>query len=133
MNVEVVTKWFSGSQPDKTFDVFSVEEWTLSNQEKEKQASSVTTTTAGTPEKTETSLEMLTPREEKVIRMTHGLSEDDSRALQFGLGASRDANMKLALIESQLSACLATENPENAFDDDRPSPAELISAWLDEE
>ena len=76
---------------------------------------------------------MLTPREEKVIRMRNGLSEGDSRALQFALGASRDASMKLAMIEQQLAECMTTDAPEEQFDDDRPSPAELLSSWLDDE
>ena len=117
----------------QTFDVFSVEEWTLSNQEKENRLSSVVTTTEGAPKESETSLEMLTPQEEKAIRMLHGLNEDDARDLQFALGASRDANLKLAMIEQQMVDCLSTGTPEEQLDDDRPSPAELLSAWLDED
>ena len=45
-------------------------------------------------------LSTLTPLEEKVIRMLHGLSEDDSKALEFAVGASEDARMRLALMEA---------------------------------
>lgn len=105
----------------------------MSDQDKEKQMTSVTTTTTeGAAEETETSLETLTAREERVIRMLHGMSEEDSRTLQFGLGASRDSEMKLALIEQRLADYMTSDDPETA-DEDRPTPAELLSAWLDEE
>jgi len=45
-------------------------------------------------------LSTLTPQEEKVIRMLHGLSEDDTRALEFAVGASKDARQRLALMEA---------------------------------
>ncbi len=106
----------------------------MSNQkDKKNQMSSVVTTTEGAREETETSLETLTPREEKVVRMIHGLDEDDSRALQFALGASRDTQVKLAMIEQQLVDCMTPGASQEDADDDRPSPAELLSAWLDQE
>ena len=92
--------------------------------------SSVTTTTETAPQGTEESLEALTPREEKVLRMRHGMSEDDSRSLQFALGADEETQIKLAMIESHLMECIASTSEA---DDDRPSPAELISSWLDQE
>jgi cell wall assembly regulator SMI1 len=120
----------SGRQPGWTFDVFSVEEWTLSNHNEKNQKTSVTTTTEETREQSEASLDALTPQEEKVVRMIHGLSEEDSRALQFALGASDDAQMKIAMIEQQLVETMAKGTVDPA-DDDRPSPAELLSAWID--
>ena len=103
----------------------------MSNQSKKNKASSVTTTTGEAREEAETSLEALTPQEEKVVRMLHGLSEDDSRALQFALGAGAEAKMKLAMIEQQMVDTMASSSVDEA--DDRPSPAELLSAWLDGE
>lgn len=105
----------------------------MSNRKEDKKMSSVATTTEGAREETETSLNTLTPREEKVVRMIHGLDEEDSRALQFALGASRDSQVKLAMIERQLVECINTEAPAEEFDEDRQSPAELLSAWLDHE
>lgn len=106
---------------------------TLSNRNEKKKVSSVSTITEDAREQTETSLEMLTPVEEKAIRMLHGLSEEDNRALEFGLGASTEARMKLAMIEKQMIDCLAKGVPEEGRVDERPSPAELLSAWLDDE
>ena len=103
----------------------------MSNKESKKKPSSTTTTTEGASEEAESSLEGLTPTEEKVIRMRRGLSEDDNRELEFGLGAGEEAQMKLAMIEQQLVDQMSgTSEPR---DDDRPSPAELLSSWLDDE
>lgn len=103
----------------------------MSNQEKDQKLSSVTTTTEGETRQTETSLEGLTPTEEKVVRMLHGLSEDDSRSLEFGLGADEEARMKMALIERQLAEVMSGDVPARQPDDDRPTPAELLSSWID--
>lgn len=59
----------------------------------------------------DTNLSTLTPEEEKVIRMRHGLSEDDSRVLEFAVGASQDAKMRLALMEACNIADLDGEVP----------------------
>lgn len=104
----------------------------MSNHDEKSQKTSVTTTTEEAREQSEASLEALTPQEEKVVRMIHGLSEEDSRALQFALGASDEAQMKIALIEHQLIDAMAAGAPDE-LDDDRPSPAELLSKWLDKE
>lgn len=48
----------------------------------------------------DTSLATLTPLEEKVIRMLHGLGEDNDKALEFAVGASADARMRLTLMEA---------------------------------
>ncbi len=103
----------------------------MSNQKNEDQMSSVTTTTEEVTETTETSLDGLTATEEKVIRMLHGLSEDDSRALDFGLGADEESKLKMALIERQLADAMSA--PERSPDDGRQTPAELLSSFLDEE
>lgn len=47
-------------------------------------------------------LAILTPEEEKVLRMAHGLTEDDDHALSFAVGASEETCLKLALIEKEL-------------------------------
>ena len=102
----------------------------MSNHNEKNQKTSVTTTTEETREQTEASLDALTPQEEKVVRMIHGLSEEDTRALQFALGASDDAQMKIAMIEQQLIDTMV-KGTVDPVDDDRPSPAELLSAWID--
>jgi hypothetical protein len=58
--------------------------------------------TSTVTEETETNFEALTPEEEKVLRMLHGLSEDDSHALKFALGANEEALAKLAMMEKNL-------------------------------
>ncbi len=78
-------------------------------------------------------METLTPQEEKLIRMVHGLGEDDSRSLQFGLGASVEAEMKLAMIERQLIDTIGGDGANSGQTQRRQSPAELLSAWLDDE
>lgn len=92
---------------------------------------SVTTETRSADAERDTSLQALTPQEEKVLRMAYGMSEDDSRALQFGLGADEETRLKLAMIEGQLLRCL--ESPQEMSDGKRPSPAEFLAAWLDQE
>ncbi|OIP30851.1 MAG: hypothetical protein AUK47_23970 [Deltaproteobacteria bacterium CG2_30_63_29] len=69
----------------------------------------------------DTNLSTLTPEEEKAIRMRYGLSEDDSRVLEFAVGASQDAKMRLVLMEAcniadldgevPLAAACSTEDP----------------------
>ena len=111
----------------------SVEEWTLTKQNEKERSASVTTATEEARTETGASLEALTPQEEKLIRMLHGMSEDDSRTLQFGLGASVEAEMKLAMIERQLIDTMRAEGGDAGTEARRQSPAELLSAWLDEE
>jgi hypothetical protein len=67
------------------------------------QQTTVTTTTqaqpapAGAPD-----LAVLTPEEEKVLRMLHGLSEDGTHELKFALGADDELRARLALLEHHL-------------------------------
>lgn len=103
----------------------------MSNHTKKNQNTTVTTTTEEAREQSPASLEALTPQEEKVVRMIHGLSEDDSRALQFALGASDDAQMKIAMIEKQLVETMSATEVDLASEG-RPTPAELLSSWIDE-
>lgn len=104
----------------------------MSNQSDEQKKSSVTTTTEEAGDDTKGALRGLTPTEEKVVRMLEGLGEDGDRRLEFGLGADEQSRLKLALIEHQLSETIIGEATPVDGDDDRQSPAELLSAWLDE-
>ncbi len=45
------------------------------------------------------SYELLEPVEEKVIRMHYGLSESDDKRLEYAVGASEDARLKVTLME----------------------------------
>lgn len=47
-------------------------------------------------------LKTLSPEEEKVLRMAHGLTEADSHTLSFALGADHETRLKLALMEKEL-------------------------------
>ena len=105
----------------------------MSNQEQDQKLSSVTTTTEEAQQHDEDALQGLTPVEEKVVRMLHGMSEDDSRSLEFGLGADEEAKLKLVAIEQQLAQVMSGEGAVAGRDDDRQSPAELLSSWLDAE
>ncbi len=82
----------------------SVEDFTLSNDKYNQTRTSTTTTT--TTERATTpggqSLDILSPQEEKVLRMHHGLSEGDDHVLKFGVGANEDTRVKLAMIEQFL-------------------------------
>lgn len=99
----------------------------MSNRDERDKRSLGTTTTEQAQENDGASLEALTPREEKVLRMLHGMSEDDSRKLQFALGADEETRMKLAMIEDQLLAFISGEDDG----EDPVSPAELLASWLD--
>lgn len=58
-----------------------------------------TTTCTEVEPATEQSLDVLTPQEEKVLRMIHGLSEPGTHVLKFGLGASEETRLQLAALE----------------------------------
>ncbi len=109
---------------------FTVEDGTLSKQ-KDKQRVASTTTTKQETATSEDSLEALTPLEEKVIRMSRGLSEEDAQPLQFGLGADRETMAKLALIEKQMVDAVAQAEVVSPAEEGRQTPAELLSSWLD--
>lgn len=53
----------------------------------------------------------LTPEEEKVIRMRYGLSESDDAWLSFGVGASADTMLNLAMVEANNIVQLDGEVP----------------------
>jgi len=102
----------------------------LTKQSKSERDAAVSTTTEGEAQDVSTTSDALTPREEKVLRMVHGMSEEDSHLLQFALGADEDTQMKLALIEDQVLRYLKASE---ATGEVRISPAELLSAWLEDE
>ncbi len=61
------------------------------------------TTTTVTQETTQTqTTEGLSPTEEKVVRMLHGLTEEGSSTLEFALGANDETKAQLALMENHL-------------------------------
>lgn len=61
-------------------------------------------------------LGVLTPEEEKVVRMRHGLGEDGDHELKFGLGADEEALAKLANLEKFLvEKFRKTERLEGVF------------------
>ncbi len=67
----------------------------MTDKKKTQTRSTVTETTDG-------QFAELTPTEEKALRMLHGLTEDDSHELKFGLGANADTRLKLAMMEKHL-------------------------------
>ena len=83
-------------------------EATLSDEQKKRQGVAVTTTV--TQKETEgRSLEALTPLEERVLRMLHGLSESDDHELQFALGADDEQRARLAALEANLLEAFARD------------------------
>lgn len=69
----------------------------MTDEKRQRQGSTSTVT-----EETDGNMEALTPQEEKVIRMLHGLSEDDAHSLKFALGADDDTRARLAMMEKNL-------------------------------
>lgn len=71
----------------------------MTNEKNEQRATTATTVTQdpGTP-----AMAMLTPEEEHVVRMRHGLGEGDDYQLKFALGATADTLAKLANLEKFL-------------------------------
>ena len=58
-----------------------------------------TTTLTESAPRAQADMDALTPQEERVVRLRHGLGEGDDYALKFGLGASEETLMKLANLE----------------------------------
>lgn len=58
----------------------------------------------------------LTPDEEKVVRMLHGLSEADDHPLEYAVGASEDSKLRLAVMEAQNIAVLDGDVPRRSGD-----------------
>lgn len=69
---------------------------------KKRSQKSVVTTTTQTERTVRTEEDLLTPAEEKAVRMVHGLAEGPEHELQFGLGANEEALAKLASLEQFL-------------------------------
>ncbi len=74
----------------------------MSSDEHDEQRGTTTTTSTETEPAGESTDEILTPQEEKVVRARHGLEEDDDHELSFGLGASDEAREKMARLEQFL-------------------------------
>lgn len=74
----------------------------MSDEKKQPRDSRTTTTTTEESGEATTDEQLLTPTEEKAVRMTQGLAEDDDHTLQFGLGANEEAMTKLASLEKFL-------------------------------
>ena len=53
--------------------------------------------------------EALTPEEEKVVRMLHGMSEEGSYELKFALGADEELRHRLGLLEHYLMQLFEAE------------------------
>lgn len=104
----------------------------MTKQNKSGKDPAVSTTTEVGRQETELSPNALTPREEKVLRMVHGMTEEDSHDLHFGLGADEETQLKLAMIEQQVRLFIAAKGDEASMEG-RMSPAELLSAWLEDE
>jgi hypothetical protein len=57
------------------------------------------------------SYDFLEPVEEKVLRMHYGLSENDDKALEYAVGASEDAKLRVGLMEANNVAYLEGNCP----------------------
>ncbi len=87
--------------------------------EKKDLRSTGTTTVTEESRRGDEDMDVLTPEEEKVVRMRHGLAEDDDHELKFGLGANEEVLAKLANLEKFLVAKFtATDKLEGVFDGD---------------
>lgn len=86
--------------------------------EKQLQKSTHTSTTVVTAKKTEPApYDLLEPIEEKVIRMHYGLSESEEKSLEYAVGASEDARMRVSLMEAGNISELDAEVPIAANSD----------------
>lgn len=74
-------------------------------------SSAVTTKTLTKQQGAVVDHEVLSPQEEKVIRMVHGLSEADSTPLEFAVGASAETLAKLSMMEANNILALEGEVP----------------------
>lgn len=82
-----------------------------------RQRQTTTTTTTSTETRRESDGQgsnVLTPQEEKVVRMLHGMSEPGEHELKFALGASADVKLKLAMMEHELQELFS---PDGGDDD----------------
>lgn len=73
-----------------------------SHEEKRLRNTSTVTTTQTQQETVAPDLDVLTPQEEKVLRMLHGLSEENKYELKFALGADEELQLRLAKMEKYL-------------------------------
>jgi hypothetical protein len=89
----------------------------LTDEKRDQQSTATTTVTEEAEGRAD--LDVLTPEEEKVVRMRHGLAEDEDHELKYGLGADEEVMAKLANLEKFLVDKFArTEKLEGVFDGD---------------
>jgi hypothetical protein len=82
---------------------------TLSDHKTQSRSQTVTTTTTErATDLTPGSLDILTPQEEKALRMLHGLTEGDGHVLKFAVGASAETRAQLALLERHIMEAMAS-------------------------
>lgn len=75
----------------------------MSGHEEKRLSTTTTVTTTETQQETVApGFDVLTTEEEKVLRMLHGLSEDDKHRLKFALGADEELQLRLAMMEKYL-------------------------------
>lgn len=110
-----------------------------SDDEKRERGTATTTETEGEGEATD---EVLTPEEEKVVRARHGLAEDGDHELEFALGASEEAEAKLANLESFLveafqeretgKVYFSDVDPEDVSEGDEEAKRQIVEALQDD-
>ncbi len=76
---------------------------------------SVTTTTETQTVEEGRDLNVLSPLEEKVLRMLHGMSEEDAHQLKFALGADDELRARLALLEHTLIELFEAEQLDESI------------------
>lgn len=89
-----------------------------SHDNKRQTSTSVTTTTSTETVRHGQDLGVLTPEEEKVLRMLHGLSEEDTHELKFALGADKELRARLALLESYLLELFSADQLDETLMDE---------------
>jgi hypothetical protein len=110
-----------------------------SNDEQRERGTATTTETEGDGEATD---EVLTPEEEKVVRARHGLAEDGDHELEFALGASEQAEEKLANLESFLlgafqeresgTVYFSDVDPDDVSEGDEDAKRQIVEALRDD-
>lgn len=113
----------------------------LSSDDEKRERGTATTTETETGEKGDE--EVLTPEEEKVVRARHGLAEDGDHELEFALGASEEAEEKLANLESFLletfqeretgKVYFSDVDPEDVSEGDAEAKRQIVEALQEDD
>ena len=88
-----------------------------SDHDTKRQATTTVTTTTETQTEQAlagSELNVLSPQEEKVLRMLHGMSEEDAHQLKFALGASEESRLNLARLEHYLLQMFTSETVDSS-------------------